>query len=53
MSDKDGFIEPQLQHEMAILLNSSGAKLHASYKEALERMQSLPEYEDLKTLFGD
>lgn len=53
LSDKDGFMEPLLQHEMATLLNSSGAKLHVSYKEALENMKTLPEYEDLKSLFGD
>jgi len=53
VSDKDGFMEPLLQHEMATLLNSSGAKLHASYKEAVEKMKALPEFEDLKNLFGD
>ncbi len=53
VSDKDGFMEPLLQHEMATLLNSSGAKLHAAYKEALDKMKELPEYDDLRDIFGD
>lgn len=53
VSDADGFMEPLLQHEMSALLACSSTKIHATYKEALQKLKEFPEYEDLQDIFED
>lgn len=53
VSDSEGFMDPLLQHEIAEFLGCSGSKLNQTYKEALEKLKTLPEFEDLKVLFSD
>lgn len=51
VSDKDGFIEPLLQHEMSELLGISSTKIHAIYKEVAEKIKESPEFSSLRSSF--
>lgn len=39
VSNKDGFFEPLLQHEMSDLLGISSTKIHAIFKETVEKIK--------------
>lgn len=53
VSNKEGFMEPLLQHEVSEKLNMSNSKILVSYKEAMLALKNLEEYQDLKELFED
>lgn len=53
VSDKEGFMEPLMQHEISEFLCHSSTKIHAIYKEAIIKIQEHPEYEELKLLFKE
>ena len=51
-SDAEGIMAPLPQHAIRTLLNLSPSKINLIYKEALEKMQKFPEYEELRDVFG-
>lgn len=50
VSNEDGFMDPLLQSQMTHLLGISSSKIHASYKEAIEKIKEFDEFEDLKDI---
>lgn len=52
VSDSEGFMEPMLQHEISELLGYSSTKIHAIFKEAVDKLKTFEEFEDLKEAFS-
>ncbi len=53
VSNADGIMHPLPQHEISALLGYSSSKIHAAYKEGLEKLKDFPEFAELEAIFKD